>query len=596
MKIKYFYPIFLLFLISYACQTSSTISSSRFSLSESERNKKTIYKEEINKIIDTATKFYEKGLNEYSLGHLEQARIYFNHCIDTFLTSFLSINAHPELKSAFDYYVTEIHSLELEAFKEGDGFSESNNFSDAPIDDLNSIITFPPSEEELIKITREIDMELNSVTYNIPIVINNEVLSFIKIYQTSRRKVLEEAIKRSGRYLEKFQKVFRELQLPDDLAYLPLIESAFKPRAVSRAKARGIWQFIYKTGLLYGLTRNWWLDERYDPDKAVKAAALHLKKLYDKFKDWYLALAAYNAGEGKIERAIQRTGKKNFWELAKTRYLKRETKNYIPAYIAAMLIAKDPARFGFDIFPDPLLEYEEVSIPSPTDLRVIAECCGVTLEEIKELNPELRRSTTSSYLSIYKIKIPAGKKEEFLAKFSKIPASERVRWRYHIVKKGENLSVIARRYGIRVTDIMASNNLRTTLIRIGQALVIPSGARINYKRTPLSSTKIIHTVREGETLYQIARVYQTSVRSIKIWNALPSDLIHPGKKLVIYSSSTLRKNSNSKKMITYVVKKGDTLYDIARIYNTSVNALKKWNGIKGKIIYPGERLTIYTSE
>ncbi|MEW6456449.1 MAG: LysM peptidoglycan-binding domain-containing protein [Acidobacteriota bacterium] len=533
---KKYFTFFLLLIILLSCRTTNT--KKELSLIPSEPppiKKQTVDTEdaEVKKIINKANELFLLGKKELNDGHLEKARNYFDQCIDVFLNSAFSISEDNTLRSAFEDIVNKINSIEMDAISEGDGFTEIG-FERATIDDLESIVTFPPEKTEAQKIIEKIQNEMKVSRYDVPIEINDAVLYFLNYYQSNgKREQFEAALKRSGKYVEMMKEIFKEEGIPQDIIYLAIVESAFKTRALSRARAKGIWQFIRSTGRRYGLSENWWLDEKYDPVKATRAAARYLKDLYNMFGDWYLALASYHAGEGRIEKAIKKTGGSNFWDIAKTKYIKRETKNYVPAFLAALLIAKNQKDYGFNIIPDEPLKWDEVEISSPADLRIIAECSGSTIEEIKNLNPELLRLTTPRHASLYKIKIPYGKKEEFLAKFNSIPEERRVFWRYHFVKNGDTLYSISRRYGVNVSILKEVNSLKSNLIRVGMRLQIPSSYSTGRNYTK-KVTKIIYKIRSGDTLYQIAQNYNTSVSKIKRWNNLKDDILYPGQKLIIY--------------------------------------------------------------
>ncbi|MBI5026581.1 MAG: transglycosylase SLT domain-containing protein [Nitrospirae bacterium] len=297
---------------------------------------------------------------------------------------------------------------------------------------------------------------------------------------------------RSERYLPVMMEIFAEKGLPEDLAFLPLIESGFNPRAYSRAKAVGYWQFIAGTAKRYGLKIDWWVDERRDPIKSTVAAAEYLKDLYDIFGSWNLALAAYNAGEGKIMRALSKSKTDDFWALRKTKHIKRETKNYIPYYIAATAIAKDPESFGFqDIdYHEPLL-YDEVVIDSPIDISVIAECAETTVEEIKALNPELRRWCTPLNVSSYTVKIPPGKKEIFFEKLAAIAADELLARREYKIKNGDTVKQIAGRFGISTTAVLEMNSLngKNPKLKTGDTLLIPPKEVVHLAKDEMGSKK-----------------------------------------------------------------------------------------------------------
>jgi membrane-bound lytic murein transglycosylase D len=269
--------------------------------------------------------------------------------------------------------------------------------------------------------------------------------------------------------------LLKEYGLPEDLVYLSLIESGFNPYAYSRAKAVGLWQFISLTGKRYGLKVNWWVDERRDPEKSTIAAAKYLKDLYEMFSCWYLAAAGYNAGEYKIIKAIKRYQTEDFWKLTQHQYLKRETKDYVPLMIAAAIVAKDPEKYGFiDVEYQEPLRYEEVKVPELTDLSLIAKACEISLDEIKDLNPELRRGVTPPNETEYEIKIPFGKKDLFLKNFEALQPLEKFAFKTHPVKKGETLKGIATLYRVDLEPLLEINHLnKTSRISKGETLLIP---------------------------------------------------------------------------------------------------------------------------
>ncbi len=312
-------------------------------------------------------------------------------------------------------------------------------------------------------------------SFDIPIVMNSRVEQFIQFFQTTIRHKFVTWLARSEKYIPFMKTVLKEHGLPEDLVYLSLIESGFDPHAYSRAKAVGLWQFIYLTGKRYGLRSNWWVDERRDPEKSTIAAAKYLKDLYEMFACWYLAAAGYNAGEYKIINAIKRYKTEDFWKLTNYRYLKRETKDYVPLMIAATLVAKDPEKYGFtDVEYQEPLRYEKVKVPELTDLSHIAKACETSLEEIRDLNPELRRGVTPPNETQYEIKIPFGKRDLFFENFEAMQPLEKFQFKTHLVKKGETLPRIAKLYRVDLEPLLEINHLgKTGPLSKGTTLFIP---------------------------------------------------------------------------------------------------------------------------
>jgi membrane-bound lytic murein transglycosylase D len=437
---------------------------------------------------------------------------------------------------------------------------------DSSLTESSSSLSGPSSKEKIVsktdlpaddKSNQDFDLERlppdrpqNKLDFDIPIVINARVEQFIQYFQTTGRKIFTNWLARSERYIPFMKNLLRENGLPEDLVYMSLIESGFNPYAYSRRKASGPWQFIYLTGKRYGLKVNWWVDERRDPEKSTTAAAKYLKDLYDMFECWYLAAAGYNAGEGKILNAMKRYRTEDFWELTKYRYLKRETKDYVPQMIAAALIAKDPENYGFGgiEYQEPL-QYEKVEVPAVTDLRLIAKACEISLEELKDLNPELLRWCTPPDSPYYEIKIPVGKNELFLRNFEAIPSQDRFQFKTHIVKRGDTLSGIAKLYRVDVQPILEINRLkRSSLLSIGMNLLIPipkdtkptwvAGRRLNGNNQSLRVHEITYTIKKGDTLGSIADEMGVNIGALSRWNNLDLEKkLMPGDKLKIRMNS-----------------------------------------------------------
>jgi membrane-bound lytic murein transglycosylase D len=453
--------------------------------------------------------------------------------------------------------------------------------------------------------------------FDIPIVINERVEHFIQYFQTTARKVFVNWLGRSERYIPFMKNLLKESGLPEDLVYMALIESGFNPYAYSRRKASGPWQFIYFTGKKYGLKVNWWVDERRDPEKSTIAAAKYLKDLYDLFECWYLAAAGYNAGERKIINAMKRYRTEDFWELTKYRYLKRETKDYVPQMIAAALIAKDPEKYGFvDVEYQEPLRYEKVIVPAVTDLRLIAKACEASVEEVKDLNPELLRWCTPPDRQEYEIKIPFGTKDLFLKNFEAVPHQERFQFKTHIVRKGDTLGGIARLYRVALEPILELNRLkRSSLLSIGMNLIIPVPKDMRIAGVPERKmevrsqphkneeiTYITYTIKRGDSLWSIANEMGVNIGALSRWNNLhPDKKLMPGDKLKIRILTSQHPSNGTPKKegkeIIYIVKEGDTLWDIAQKYNVTVEEIKDWNSLNGgDRIYPSDRLKLKVEE
>jgi len=451
--------------------------------------------------------------------------------------------------------------------------------------------------------------------FDIPIVINEKVEHFIHYFQTTVKNIFSNWLARSEKYIPIMKNLLKDNGLPEDLVYLALIESGFNPYAYSIRKASGPWQFIYLTGKRYGLKVNWWVDERRDPEKSTIAAAKYLKDLYDMFECWYLAAAAYNAGERKIVNAMKRYRTEDFWELTKYRYLKQETKDYVPQMIAAALIAKDTEKYGFVgiEYQDPL-HYEKVEVPAVVDLRLIAKACEISVEELKDLNPELLRWCTPPDSPSYEIKIPYGKKDLLLKNFEALQPVRKFQFKTHIVKKGESLPQIARLYRVNIEPILEINRLKKrSPLSIGMNLLIPipkdtkstamEKKMFNGKDRNHRSEEITYTIKKGDTLWGIANEMGVNIGSLSRWNNLRT-----GKKLIPGDQLKIRMKSASVplndplrekegKEIIYVVKEGDTLSNIAKKYNLTISEIKTWNRLDEEDrIYPGNRMKVRVGE
>jgi len=382
---------------------------------------------------------------------------------------------------------------------------------------------------------------------DIPLTLNDKVEFFVNFFQTRGRLTYARWLSRSTRYLPMMKEILRKEGLPDELVYVAMIESGFQLNARSWANAVGPWQFMSATGRRYSLRIDQWVDERKDPVKATMAAAMYLKDLYGMFKnDWYLAAAGYNAGENKIFRAIDKYDTNDFWELSKGDYLKRETKEYVPKLLAAAIIAKDPARYGFtEIASVPVVEYDTVTLAGRTDLELVARLTGTTYQSIKELNPSIRHWCTPPNYPDFELKIPKGTKARFVEQFALIPEaqrfSEKTLYSRYTVTRKDSLKQIARRFGSTSEELAELNGLENKKLVTGRTLIIPVKQSINFAEegrrkvaTATNDAIQYYTVRKGDTLFSLARKFKVSARLLTAWNNLKaSSALKPGKRLVV---------------------------------------------------------------
>ncbi|MBD3223551.1 MAG: LysM peptidoglycan-binding domain-containing protein, partial [Caldithrix sp.] len=449
----------------------------------------------------------------------------------------------------------------------------------------------------------------------IPLTLNRRVRLAIRYFQTKGRYVFTKWLERSGKYEHIVKGLIKEKGLPEELYYLPMIESGFNPSARSYARAVGMWQFISATGRYYGLRHNWWFDERRDVIKSTNAALEHLKDLNDRFGHWYLALAGYNCNPRRVDYNIRRYNTRDFWKL---RRLPRQTRNYVPTFLAATLIAKHPKKFGFFVNKEQSIEIDTVRISESIDLNKVAELTDTSYAYIREINPAVLRWVTPPGVDDFTLYLPAGKKEMFKKRYPKIPDSQKRSWVRHRIRHGETLSTIAAKYHTSMYVIRSNNNIRGSLIRAGDHLLIPvpQNKKHYYSYKPVSTStrqrtrparvtnvpgheKKEYKVKKGDTLGGIAELFNTRASKIRAWNGLRyGQYIYPDQKLTIWvpEGGINPEPQYAKKTLPpgeyYTVRYGDTLWDIAHKYGLSVSDLKRLNELSGSRIKPGDKLRV----
>jgi membrane-bound lytic murein transglycosylase D len=486
----------------------------------------------VEQLIARAEAEYARGRANYDAGHLEAAKDNFDNAFDLLLSGPYDVQSDERLQNEFEHIVEATHELELQAMRIGDGFTEQHA-EPAPIDEANNV-TFPVDPS----IKAKAQAELANTHSDLPLMLTDPVAAYINYFSTRAHGTIERALIRRGRYADMISRVLHEEGVPQDLVFLAQAESGFEPLALSRMGARGMWQFMPSDGRDAGLRRNWWIDERQDPEKSTRAAARLLKELYNQFGDWYLAMAAYNSGPGTVQRAVQRTGYADFWELYKRNALPNETRNYVPIILAMTIMAKNPSQYGLDhLALDPPFLSDTVRIHYPIDLRLVAECTDSSAAVLQQLNPSVLRMTTPRDLD-FDLHLPAGTAERYQKTVEAVPEEMRVYWRYHHVESGENLAEIARRYHTTAAAIAEANNLKTNavlepesrlIIPVSPARSAPKTDRISYSKRPTR-----YTVHKGDTVLSVADDFGVPAEKVRQWNRLQGNALVAGRSLTIY--------------------------------------------------------------
>ena len=472
-------------------------------------------------LVTKAQASYRSGVENYRANRLDAARMDFDAAVDLMLTSGMDLKNDPLVADAFEQLLNAVNSLEMVALKQGNGFSPK--LEEAPLETAEDL-TFAPNPELTAKLKAELQIKSD-----LPLVINDQVAGYIGYFANSSafRAHMVHSLERSGKYKAIIQKALADQGLPQDLFYLAVAESGFQPQALNaKSGAGGMWQFM-PTGA-YGLARNGYFDERFDPEKSSIAYAKYMKTVYNQLGDWYLAMAGYDWGPGNIQRVVMRTGYADFWELYRRNVLPKETKEYVPKILAAIIMAKNPVKYGLDkVVPDAPMVWDTVTVEYSIDLRLVADITNASLPEIVALNPSLLRMTTPSDLA-FDLHIPAGTRDLFVQRVKTIPEEKRTNWRFHTVRTGESLDALASNFHARPAEIEEANGLKAgESLEEGDELVVPVTIAAAVKRPQR------YTARRGDTLVTVADQFNISVEELRGWNHLKSSSLRPGQSLSV---------------------------------------------------------------
>jgi membrane-bound lytic murein transglycosylase D len=476
-------------------------------------------------LIAQVEKAYAEGLAAYKKGQLTEAKTAFDRAVDLMLSSGIDIKSTPALQEEFDHIVDGVNALEMEALKQGNGFVPKEEETPAEAAEEMTFEVDP-------NIVAKAKANLSTTKSDLPLVVNDYVAAYINFFANTKKghNTLLHSFQRSGRYRAMIQRVMAEEGMPQDLIYLAVAESGFNPKAIgprtrSGGKAGGMWQFMPQGN--YGLVRNQYVDERFDPEKSTRAYARYMKFIYDQLGDWYLAMAAYNWGAGNVQRAVQKTGYADFWELYKRNNLPGETRSYVPEILAAIIIANHPTQYGFDdITLDPPLLTDTVTVNYSVDLRLVSDVTSTPLDELQALNPSLLRMDTPPDSS-FDLHLPAGTAALYQQRIALVPETKRNVWRYHRVATDDTLTSVARNFHVQADELAAANQLDDKASLDGvEALVIP----VSPAATPSART-LLYTTRRGDTLISVADRFGISLDDLRKWNKLTGTRVAAGKRL-----------------------------------------------------------------
>jgi membrane-bound lytic murein transglycosylase D len=581
-------------------------------------------------LIARVEKEYQAGLATYQAGKKEEAKQHFDSAFNTLLESNLDVRSDARLQKEFDRVVDGVNQLNL-GVSQTAGNDQQQKSEPAPIDETNGMT---PAADAGTK--AKVEAEIKSTHSDLPLMMTDQVAGYISYFSGRGRGVFERAFARSGRYHDMIVATLKEEGLPQDLIYLAQAESGFHPLAVSRAGARGIWQFMSSRARGYGLGHDVWVDDRQDPEKSTRAAAHHLKDLYNQFGDWYLAMAAYNSGPGTVQAAVKRTGYADFWELYRRNVLPKETRNYVPIILAVTIMAKNPSQYGLDsVVMERPADYDTVTISYPVDLRLVADCVGSTPAELQDLNPRLLRLTTPR-AGKFELHLPAGTEDQYETAVAAIPSDMRLWWRYHTVHPGETVASLARTYRVTAKSLTEANHLDGSALEADARLIIPlaPGRHVQSDSATYARRITRYKVHKGDTVETVADNFGVSAQMIRRWNGLRGDSLHGRKVLALHlpitptgrdaelaashsakkhskatqtasvkppatksaeierlSADNAKANQEEEMVVRHKVKTGETLYSIANLYRTTVAALKRDNG-NVAVLHPGMILIV----
>ena len=586
----------------------------------------------VGDLISRVEKEYQAGLTTYQAGNSEEAKQHFDNAFNTLLESNLDVRSDPRLQKEFDHIVDGVNQLNLGTEASQTAESDQQKSEPAPIDETNGMM---PAADASTK--AKVAAEIKSTHSDLPLMMTDQVAGYISYFSGRGRGVFERAFARSGRYHDMIVSTLKQEGVPQDLIYLAQAESGFHPLAVSRAGARGIWQFMASRARGYGLNHDMWVDDRQDPEKSTRAAAHHLKDLYNQFGDWYLAMAAYNSGPGTVQAAVKRTGYADFWELYRRNVLPKETRNYVPIILAVTIMAKNPSQYGLnDVVMEKPADYDTVTINYPVDLRLVADCVDSTPAVLQDLNPDLLRLTTPRQ-GKFELHLPVGTKDEYETAVSAIPADMRLWWRYHVVRPGETVASLARSYRVTTKSLLEVNNLDPDGVETDAKLIIPlAPGRHPQSDTATYARRITrYKVRRGDTVQTVAENFGVSAQMLRRWNGLRGDSLYGRKVLALHLPITpsahdaevaVKKHArttqtasvkppatksaeierltevakanpdtdNNEEVVRHKVRTGETLYSIANLYRTTVAAIKRDNG-NVAVLHPGMVLIVQTA-